>query len=1123
MRLDWTVGFLDFELSGLILADNISRAMHSQSRLWAAPLTWVIIFANLGCVGRTGFVDVKNINKAGDETGDAYERGDDDGQGDPLTTCSTECVSVDPCLIGYCDGGTCAYLPSGEGVRCDDQLFCNGEDACDGMGVCANHEGVPCSVPDVCNELDDACSLDTDPPVLLSFVLAEGATYTTALYNSVALSGYDSGTPITQFCIHLDDNTPPTPSDACWRDVRENPPGLAVSQSFVMGPEDGFYLRLGMLPAAFVAYAWLQDSAGNLSVMSNSGVGTLNVDRYQLEYVPGTPPTLSNILVTGVDAPNNPPTLSQRSIPMAADVFVKWSAIDSEGLSPAPISLWYTTDDQTYVLIASDLVDGANTGCTVNHPATTADDNATGCYRWVSGSPTEGFYRLRIGAKDTDEMMTMVISTPVNAPQINLLAGNTYPGTDGSARAAAFLPRVGASDDGRSGDHGSFVVLPSGRIFFRDVVRGILEVDPVTGVQSVFIPTTGISTGDGGPIRDATLRLPARMALDADYHLLILDVDRIRQVDLDSRTIDTLIGGGSDTGDTVPNARDVQLQFVVSTGYLISDKFSFFGAPNGDVYFASEQEELNARMRVYRAATGVVESIHFAGTGDHDNPSQDISLCGLRHFGAAFDPISHAMIYAQIAIVNLPDFAGCDAGQSSTYSSLDPITMTALGPHPDEFDFSRMDPAVIGLDGQLYRFHVGLGSAGIYRFDIGTATWTFLVGSDATDPIQGVCPDGTAATSCAINAHDVFVDAQSQVYFMDNGVVRTIDASGAVRTLFGQSRFYGDGGHPLDARFNDIVGIGFCPNDRYVIFDRSEYRFREVMRDISIFTIAGNGSASAPQMGVDATETSLESFASWINNEQFVVDPVTCDVYHSNSGSGHGEEIARLDRTVGQWVFLAGGGATDYVSGDGSPGSQLFFTFAPQPIAFNGSQILAALTKWNDTLDGNDAFLKLYSLTDGTQSHLAGVVGATTGFCADGTATASCSVCAATNCTYAFSTYDENGGAPRWLVFTYGSRIIRTFDEGGTVQALANLPSGARSFAHRHSADSTTNLVYYCRATDGHLYAYDLNTSTNTALPWPITAMACVGRSLIYDDSRQSLVFSYAHLGLTGVAEYLLP
>jgi hypothetical protein len=81
---------------------------------------------------------------------------------DPDNDCPTQ-----PCRTGSCSGsmfGGCGISPAN--ASCNDSLFCNGTDTCDGSGNCSNHSGNPCpgeATPDAdcsesCNEAADNCT-----------------------------------------------------------------------------------------------------------------------------------------------------------------------------------------------------------------------------------------------------------------------------------------------------------------------------------------------------------------------------------------------------------------------------------------------------------------------------------------------------------------------------------------------------------------------------------------------------------------------------------------------------------------------------------------------------------------------------------------------------------------------------------------------------------------------------------------------------------------------------------------------------------------------------------------------------------------------------------------------------
>lgn len=68
-----------------------------------------------------------------------------------------QCEADDICSAGDCTAeGTCAQQFRGVGESCDDGIFCNGDETCDGQGVC-RPGNVRCQDPTVCDEDVRAC------------------------------------------------------------------------------------------------------------------------------------------------------------------------------------------------------------------------------------------------------------------------------------------------------------------------------------------------------------------------------------------------------------------------------------------------------------------------------------------------------------------------------------------------------------------------------------------------------------------------------------------------------------------------------------------------------------------------------------------------------------------------------------------------------------------------------------------------------------------------------------------------------------------------------------------------------------------------------------------------------
>lgn len=956
--------------------------------------------------------------------------------------------------------------------------------------------------------------IDNTAPVFTAgqMTLNAGAPTASNSYVQVTLQAIDNLTNITHFCLRSNNTTVPLAADACWNSVTASPPGLALSTTLNLA---NYPFLVGTAVGVYTVYAWAKDAVGNISGLTNAAAGTAAQDKDDISYAPGASPVIVDILVADSGAPANPPASGELRFDPAVDadndVHIKWKATDDQAFPAGPITLYYTTNDTTFTQIATGLNNGSNAGCTVNDGGTTADDTATGCYVWTNGAPTVNYFKIRIAATDASGGVTFASSTALNVwPPINFLAGNTEPGLGATATAAIFFNNTNQSS---IGDPHSFVVKADGTIFFRDINRGILKVDPSTNIQSIYIAKTGASTGDTGQATSATLTEPTYIALDYSERLLIFDSNRIRRVEANG-TIDTIIGGGGLTTDTVaPLSLSIAAQSYNGTGSYYGE---FFALPNGNIHFPAVGTSNPGRpSRYYDVSSNLVKSFYLTGTGDSINGATVQSDCGYMNFAVEFNPATSA-IAGGIADNWHSGIggAGCTAGGISGVAFNG--TGVATAPHPvQNYLFLRVQ----GRDGKIYGVNRFYGQ--ISRYSSTTRTWTTLVGTGT----QGSCIDGTAATSCKIDPQDVFVTANSRIYFVDRGRIRYVDDSGNVVTIAGQSFSYGDGGNALSARFGKINDISLWDDagtDKVIVLDQAEIRLRELSIDGNIATIAGDGSNGVPNTVAAANAQAITISGSGVYFDYFTNDA------SGNVFLGDTYSIKKLNRGTGLWTSLVGGGATDYMTADGLAGNLINLSFGYYGVAlgYDGTNILSVKSHYSG---GHvDALMKLYTVANGTQSSLAGVTGAATGnYCAvggGGTALTACAVPFSYGEAHLDPHYDSVG--TRWLASTIGSTSVRILDPGGNMAQLVSVTNGMGSFTYRRIADAPNpdiEMIYYCATGDGRLYKYNVNTATNTALDWPVASMSCTGRAMTYSASRNSLLFIYKQNNLYGVAEYINP
>lgn len=322
-----------------------------------------------------------------------------------------------------------------------------------------------------------------------------------------------------------------------------------------------------------------------------------------------------------------------------------------------------------------------------------------------------------------------------------------------------------------------FVVNSAGIVYLRDKVRGIVKIDPVAATQTVIIPLAGTSTD--GLLAAATVRKPMRLALDREENLIIFDYDRIRRVNLNeapaSQTIETIVGGGSDTSGTVKVATDLSITY--------HDNLMYYGTfqvlPNNWIIFNSEDpvkeldnsalpdESDRFRLRVYRPDRDTkIVSIKFSGTGVDIDPDQVVDeLVPYGGMAVTYDSANKdiANIYARL----------CDAAATCAQQSLgafdeDGVAVASSVLVPGAYSNNYM---FVSRSGNMYSMNRYEGFVKRHNGSV----WQTVLGRGITAYPGTNCADATTRTSCDINLWDAFVGLQERIYFIDNGRIRFVD------------------------------------------------------------------------------------------------------------------------------------------------------------------------------------------------------------------------------------------------------------------------------------------------------------------------------------------------------------
>ncbi len=961
----------------------------------------------------------------------------------------------------------------------------------------------------------------------------------------------DSLTNITHFCLKTDDQTDPLDGDACW--VAVDSPAVGLTPSTTLALNNHSY-NLPIVPETYSVYGWVKDQASNISSLTSGGLGTAGRDTDDIIYTQVFAPVVHEVIVGSNDYPANPPSESDLTVGVGQPLYIKWNATDDDPFPAGNVSIYFTTDDENYTLITSGLNNGQNGSCTIDHASTPADDNATGCYYW-SAVPASGYMAIRVVVEDSIGLSSGFSSVGLNvASNIRFIAGNTDPGLNLSAKSAIFMSY--RLDHFYSPDPHSLVVARDGRLFFKDKDRGILVIDPADGLQKVFLPQTGVSSGDGGPVSSATTQKIVKIALDfntPNQRMWIYDYDRIRRIDLTTGVIETVIGGGATNADTINGALTAQLAYFTNNMEGYHGFVPFFALPNGDFIFMGGDvdnyhhpyiEDGNPRLRHYHAGTDQITSWRAGSlTSSDEVASGNFSECSYRGFGFLYDSSSN-FTERIVHLRTEPSWNRCNTyGVRGLYINMD-ANGDSLASHPIQpaqwqYDRGRFTQ---GMDGKLYFFNKANHGNGIWRYEPGTKTFTMLLGNDG-DP--GQCTDGTLATACSAKVSDLFVSENGTIYFYDMGLIRTITPSNTVLTLFGERIFSENNTPVLRARLGTKLNFFHQRNDGGITFSSSmDHQFFEFENTGNILLVAGDGSFGTPDLAVDADQTGLN--LEWVhgNGDDFGMDPSTGDIYHHAGRYG----IYRMTRftsdlgSTGQWEHWTGDSGSVHWANPSANGtangdfgydcnyalnSGTYQTwgcwFGPQVGGFGGGEVLVHNNELSRRLSDRaevprNSMIKLLDVSTKVQTHLVGVTGENShnSVCANGTPLSNCNFMSADRDRMNQPYYDAPND--RWLAARQGTNRIYAMSPGGNMVYLVDLPESQISFTYRK--DGPTEYIYYCNGS-GRLKKYNLNTSSDSSLSWPISSMSCIGRGLIWDNSRSRLIFPYMRNGLAGFAEYL--
>lgn len=972
-------------------------------------------------------------------------------------------------------------------------------------------------------------TVDSGKPTVSSLLTAGDQNLVLSNIVALSLSASDNLTHITDFCFKYNYLLEPTLDDSCWRSIKDPVLGLTSSKDLELLD---YYFALGFSTDTYQVRAWVRDQANNISEMSASGVGTQKKDVYSVTYKQPAPIINEGILVTSNPAPDLPlepnDTLFNSTYPTA---YIRWKLNTPVGNSVANVTLEYTVDEEndSWSKISDTLIDGANGGCTPDS-AGSADNEFTGCFVW--SSPPHTYFRLRIKVTDAFGAVNITSAQPSNTSPFEIIAGNLDMSIGGDARTTMLNYSFSAS----STDPRAIAVAPNGIIYYRDVTRGILKLEPTTGTLSVFIKSGGSSVSTLNAVARTSVSLTNAYAIDVDGkgNLYIWDRDRIHKWDPLTDTVTTIIGGGANTEDTIEGARNLAMTAWTVAATTDDEANHFDVLSNGDIIFKSSHygtpsstnhilEKGGGRLRYFDAKEDKITSIFIKpGFGSRSITNLDTSRCRVTAFAYTYNPdtlefgnyfyspnyILHTATGNTCELPNYGYSTSLLSGPSSLKGGVDLEHRGINGnQNPPTFGQGHKFSQKTGKDGKIYWFSQ---DQGVRVYDPQNNTFTLIYGTG----VSGYCEDGEEATKCAGFVTDVFVTRDGRVFVADAGRVRTIDEQGYVRTIFGQSSRFGDDMSPLAARIGNADFLRQHPVSKNIyIGDRRNSVIRKFSTNSNMSHVAGNSSFKSINK-YDAPATEVNILLERTSGDNFDFYPGTEDLIASQTSTTY------LFRMVdGFWTRIIGSSSESAVSiaeGDGKAGNEINLT---KDIYLVGSLLgvvnnkIIIRTSNGNAINSGDAMVKAYDTTDSyRQSHIVGKTGTTLDVetCAYGTPVSNCALNQNTRPVLGYLP-----GTNEYLITDANSKKI--FRVGATIEKWAEIGKTMKGVA----IDSEAGLVYFC-GINGSTYrpfVFDVATETNTLIPnWP-AGYDCTGSTLLIDDSgaKRRLIMPVSKAGATSL------
>ncbi|MBC7532301.1 MAG: hypothetical protein H7318_12035 [Oligoflexus sp.] len=782
---------------------------------------------------------------------------------------------------------------------------------------------------------------DSTAPVVSTMSVNQGDSSTLSYRTLIGLTAADATTPINSICIlqrvWVNSSTAPTApvapnaNDVCWQTLSSV--GMSSSKSVTV---TGMPFVLSLASGKYSTYAFVRDEVGNISANAN----TEGIGRATITLTVPTPPTLSIVGVT------NTTGSTQSEFAAGEEIDLHWNVTGGTGIGATPLGIRWSIDDSNWTSYIANLPNSAN-NCT---PVV----GATGCYRLTA--PTSNYMRLQLVVQNSNNDSYYRESKALNTGnRVRQVAGRTFKGLGGNAKG--FQLNFSNMENLFGYAANNFVVTRQGVIYVIDTALGILKIDPRDQIVTIAYPKAAYP-GDGS-LTNLKIPNPNRIWLDLAQplqRLWINDGSVLRVLDFNtntSKTYDSTAAAGA-SGTT----NEVSEFFPTKSGLYAKVRVNLSGAWHRIPALINESTGKFDVFRLENAAP-YLPAYSPPSNADcedmiyHSHPifAEDGSLSKWWSEYYWFDARCHG---EHIYNMNSSTLTGTYGGTPGMPGN--PVSM------PGSLNHNWSLEVHMGLNGLIYMIsRQGGAQAGAYMSNATATSWTKVLGqTNPSSPVNQLsCADGTVWSVCDIDINSIFVDEAGTIYFMDQGQIRIVDASGKVQTIFGSSfRKIASNLSATDTVIGDFVNyfqrrVDIANSKEEVVFSHFATKtYRSVMDD-KINILAGNGLswswiAGGPSSGV--APGIIEGVWIASNNIPFALDEAG-NLFVGDYESGQGATVFKLTRSSLLWstyIPYSCAGCTGVASDLFDPAAGSFnsankvklnssFQWAPSPISANNA------------------------------------------------------------------------------------------------------------------------------------------------------------------------------------------